>query len=217
MISRRQFLKWLASFGVVGAATAGYAILVEPLWRLNIARYALQPKGWPKGFDLKVAAIADLHACNPWMDRARIEHIVATTNALGADVIVLLGDYVTAHRFVTETMHSSEWAAALAGLKAPLGVHAILGNHEWWDDRTVQRAGRGVPDGRRALEHAGIPVYENDVVRLSKAGQGFWLAGLGDQVAFWPTRRRFPQRRVGVDDLSGTLAKVTDDAPVILL
>jgi predicted MPP superfamily phosphohydrolase len=217
MISRRQFLKWMAGLGVVGAAAASYAFLVEPLWRLKIARYALQPKRWPAGFELKIAAIADLHACDPWMDRARIESIVETTNALGADPIVLLGDYVTGHRFVFEAMHSREWSAALGGLKAPLGVHAILGNHEYWDDRIVQHAGRGVPFGRRALENVGIPVYENDVVRLSKGGHGFWLAGLGDQVAFWPTRRRYPNRRVGVDDLPGTLAKVTDDAPVVLL
>jgi len=217
MLSRRQFLTWLAGLGVAGAAAASYALLDEPLWRLAVARYALQPKHWPNGFELKIAAIADLHACHPWMDRERIESIVGSTNALGADVIVLLGDYVTGHNLVIEPMHSREWSAALAGLKAPLGVHAILGNHEWWDDRAVQRAGHGVPFGQRALENVGIPVYQNDAVRLSKAGHGFWLAGLGSQVAFWPTRRRFPNRPVGVDDLPGTLAKVTDDAPVILL
>jgi predicted MPP superfamily phosphohydrolase len=31
----------------------------------------------------------------------------------------------------------------LAGLKAPLGVHAVLGNHDWWEDKTVQRTGTG--------------------------------------------------------------------------
>jgi predicted MPP superfamily phosphohydrolase len=102
-------------------------------------------------------------------------------------------------------------------LRAPLGVHAILGNHEWWDDRTVQRAGTGQPVGQRALEAVGIPVLNNDVVRLSKAGQAFWLAGLGDQLAFVPSRRWRPGQRVGVDDLAGTLARVTDEAPVILL
>jgi uncharacterized protein len=44
-----------------------------------------------------------------------------------------------------------------------------------------------------------------------------WLAGLGDQLAYWPARRFRPVPRIGVDDLKATLAKVTDDAPVILL
>jgi predicted MPP superfamily phosphohydrolase len=67
------------------------------------------------------------------------------------------------------------------------------------------------------LERVGIPVYENDVARLVKDGRRFWLAGLGSQLAF--IRRRTAGRRkfLGVDDLDGTLAKVTDQAPVILL
>ena len=207
----------MASLGAVGAAVATYGFVLEPLWRLKVARYDLQPKQWPKGFKLTIAALADLHACRPWMDRERIESIVASTNALGADLIVLLGDYVGGQRYLAEPVHSKEWSQALAGLRAPLGVHAILGNHEWWDDKAVQRAGSGVPFGRRALEAVGIPVYENDAVRLSKAGQNFWLAGLGDQLAYLPSRKLRPQRRIGVDDLSGTLAKVTDDAPVLLL
>jgi predicted MPP superfamily phosphohydrolase len=70
---------------------------------------------------------------------------------------------------------------------------------------------------RRALEAAGIPVYENDVQRLTKDGRSFWLAGLGDQLAYLPARRFRQVGRVGVDDLGATLAKVTDNAPVILL
>jgi predicted MPP superfamily phosphohydrolase len=43
------------------------------------------------------------------------------------------------------------------------------------------------------------------------------LAGLGDQLAFWPSRRRYPGRRVGVDNLDATLAKVPENEAVILL
>ena len=74
-----------------------------------------------------------------------IEAIVEHTNALGADIIVMLGDYVAGHRHVTRFIPADEWAAVLAGLKAPLGVHAILGNHDYWEDRTVQREGEGRP------------------------------------------------------------------------
>src|SRR5258708_11010579 len=151
------------------------------------------------------------------MSLNRIQAIVERTNALGADIIVMLGDYVAGHRHVTRTIPAGEWARVLADLKAALGVHAILGNHDWWDDKTVQRDGQGPTVARRALEAVGIPVYENDVVRLTKAGRSFWLAGLGDQLAYLPARRFRPVKRIGVDDLAATLAKVTDDAPVVLL
>jgi predicted MPP superfamily phosphohydrolase len=142
---------------------------------------------------------------------------VSQTNALGADLIVLLGDYVAGSRYVSGLVHSSEWSRALSGLKAPLGVHAILGNHEWWEDKAAQAAGQGPTFSRLALERVGIPVYENDAVKITKGGQSFWLAGLGDQLALWPSRRGYPGRRMGVDDLAGTLRKVPDNDPVILL
>ncbi len=216
MISRRHFLKLFGGLGALGGSTTAYGF-GEPALQLRVTRYNLSPPQWPADFKLRIAVIADLHACDPWMSLDRIEGIVERTNALNADVIVMLGDYVAGHRKVTRFIPAEEWAPVLGGLKAPLGVHAILGNHDWWEDKEVQREGKGLTVARRALEAAGIPVYENDAMRLSKGGRPFWLAGLGDQLAYAPARRFRPVRRIGVDDLGATLGKVTDDAPVILL
>ena len=216
MLSRRQFFRSLGGLGAVGASTAAYG-LGEPVLQLRLTQYVLSPRQWPADFPLKIAVIADIHACDPWMSLDRIGTIVERTNALNADIIVMLGDYVAGHRHVTRFIPAREWASVLAGLKAPLGVHAILGNHDYWEDKTVQRAGQGTTVARRALEAVGIPVYENDVQRLTKDGRTFWLAGLGDQLAFLPARRFRQVGRVGVDDLGATLAKVTDSAPMILL
>ena len=206
----------MGGLGAVGVSTAAYGFS-EPVLQLRVTRYDISPPQWPADFPLRIAVIADLHACDPWMSIERIEEIVTRTNALNADIIVMLGDYVAEHRRVTRFIPAGEWAAVLGGLKAPLGVHAILGNHDWWDDKAVQRDGQGPTAARRALEAAGIPVYENDARRLSKGGRPFWLAGLGDQLAFLPARRFRPIRHIGVDDLGATLARVTDDAPLILL
>ena len=216
MISRRQLFKVIGGFGALSASTAAYGF-GEPVLRLRVARYDITPPQWPAGFQLTIAVVADLHACDPWMSLERIEAIVERTNALKPDIIVMLGDYVAGHRKVTRYIPASEWAPVLAGLRAPLGVHAILGNHDWWEDKAVQREGQGPTIARRALEAAGIPVYENDAQRLTKDGRPFWLAGLGDQLAYLPARRFRPVRRIGVDDLTATLAKITDDAPAILL
>ena len=200
----------------------GYA-LAEP-FRLNVTRYALTPPGWPIGLKLRLAILADLHACEPWMPVDRIHRIVARTNALAPDATLLLGDYIVGNRLgrIGRPVAYGDWAGALGGLKAPFGVHAVLGNHDWWDEREAQLRRKGPVKSRLALEDVGIAVYENDTVRLEKDGQPFWLAGLGDQWAFWPANRKPGRRRrvidyTGVDDLPGTLAKVSDNAPVILM
>ena len=217
MISRRHFLRFFAGLAAFSASTSAYGFGIEPLLRLRVARYDILPPQWPADFELKIAVVADIHACAPWMSLEHIQAIVERTNALDADIIVMLGDYVAGHRHVRRYIPASEWAPVLAALKAPLGVHAILGNHDWWEDKTVQREGQGVTVARRALEAVGIPVYENDARRFTKGGRPLWIAGLGDQLGYLPARRFRPIKRIGVDDLAATLAKVTDDAPVVLL
>jgi predicted MPP superfamily phosphohydrolase len=183
---------------------------------LRIQRYSLTLPGWPRGLRLRIAALADIHACRPWMDAGRVHAIAEHANGLEPDLIVLLGDYTAGHSLVTGQVRPREWAAALKVLRARLGVYAILGNHDWWCDRAAQKAGKGPIESGLALEAVGIPVLENDVVRVENAGSPFWIAGLGDQRAFI-VRRRWGIGFRGVDDLSGTLARVTDSAPVILL
>jgi predicted MPP superfamily phosphohydrolase len=217
MITRRHLIRSVGALSALGVSSAAYGVGVEPVLRLRVTRYHPTPRQWPADFPLKIAVVTDIHACDPWMSLERIEAIVARTNALNADLIVLLGDYVAGLHHVTRIIPAKEWARVLAGLKAPLGVHAVMGNHDYWDDHALQRTGQGVTVAQRALEAAGIPVYENDAVRLAKDGRRFWLAGLGDQLAWLPARRFRSVARSGADDLTATLAKVTDDAPIILL
>jgi uncharacterized protein len=100
-----------------------------------------------------------------------------------------------------------------AALNAPLGTFAICGNHDWWDDLTAQKLGHGPTIAQKAFEAAGIPVLENRAVRLVKDGLPFWLSGTASIVAIKKKRYTFDSRA----DLAGTLAQVTDDAPIIHL
>jgi predicted MPP superfamily phosphohydrolase len=118
---------------------------------------------------LTIAVIADLHAGSPYIDEAKIDRVVALTNAARPDLIVLTGDYVVGvrkkyggRRIAIETI-----TAHLKALHAPLGVYAALGNHERWvgEERAVA-----------AFRAAGIPVLQNEHVRIG----AFYLAGIGD-------------------------------------
>jgi predicted MPP superfamily phosphohydrolase len=214
LISRRALLAGTVTVLGSGAATAGYAGYVEPSMRLVVTSYRPRPANWPADLPLTIAVLTDLHVGEPVMSVGRLEEIVARTNALKPDLIVLLGDYTPSMRLITRYVPLPEAARTLAGLKAPLGVWSVLGNHDWWDDPTVQRDRRGWPPVRRALEAAGIPVLHNKALRLSKDGRAFWLAGLGDTIAYvLPGHGNF----AGLDDLPGTLAQITDNAPAVML
>ncbi|MBX3520101.1 MAG: metallophosphoesterase [Xanthobacteraceae bacterium] len=198
MISRRAFLRLFGGAFAAGAGLLSYAF-IEPRYRLVTTSYRFTPPGFPKrAKPLRIAAIADLHAVEPWMPLSRIEEIVRATNALEPDLIVLLGDYVSAipRRLRSGIVPMQAWGAALAKLSAPLGTFAVLGNHDWYHEPEAVRA---------TLIGNSIPVFENDATKLKTAdGFEFWLAGLGDQVA----------RR---DDLVATMRAITDDAPALLL
>lgn len=206
-VTRRGLLR--AGLGAAGAGalllpgTGTYAI-AEAANDLVITDYRLTPPRWPAGQRLTITVIADLHAGGPNMGIARVRQVVDAGNELGSDLVVVLGDYFATHHFVTERVLPPAWAAELKRLSAPLGTYAIFGNHDWWYD---------IEGCRRALAHVGIPVMENDAVLLGAPGRRFWLAGLGDQLAFPVGHSRF----LGVDNLPGTLAKLTTDDPAILL
>lgn len=215
MLSRRTVLKFLGASLTSLVAGAAYAIGYGPLQSPRITRYRLTPPGWPADFPLKIAALSDIHVVEPWMSADRLAGIVETTNGLGVDLVLLLGDYVTGmHRFRIDTVPADQWSQALGRLRAPLGVHAVLGNHDWWDDRAVQASRTGMPYTYRALEAAGIAVYHNRAVRLAHRGRGFWLAGLGDQLALPGSHRHHWQ---GLADLPGTLRQCTSEEPILMM
>src|SRR3981081_487714 len=101
MISRRHFLRFIAGLGAFSASTTAYGFGVEPMLRLRVARCDVSPPQCPADFHLRIAVVADLHACDPWMSLPHIEAIVERTNSLKADIIVMLGDYAAGHRRAT--------------------------------------------------------------------------------------------------------------------
>lgn len=208
MPTRRSVLRGLLGIILAGLFASAWAFFIEPALRLRVKRHRITRADWTAP-PLRIAAISDLHVGDPFVTLKRIEKIVARTNALKPDLIVLLGDYAAGHRFITKPVLIADVAPILAGLTAPQGVHAILGNHDWWDDRSAQRRGGGPNLYATALEVNGIPVMSNSAVRLD----GFWLAGLEDQLAILGGKRGL----IGLDDLPATLAQITDDAPAILL
>jgi len=212
-ISRRVFLQGLGGLIASGALLGSYSVVVEPEFMLDVTSYRVTPPNWPADLELKAAVLADIHACEPWMSAERVRRIAEVANALNPDVVFLLGDFNGGHRFVTGPVLPVEWAEALSVLKAPLGVFAVLGNHDWWHGPVPGMRGDNGDGVRSGLRQARFTLLENDAVQIHKGSQPIWIAGLADQMAHLTGRNKSR----GVDDLPATMAKITDDAPVVLL
>ncbi len=205
MISRRGLLAGLGATMMTGTSGAAYALGVEPYLRLAVQRHAFTPRDWPQGLGLRVVVLADLHAGAPMVDEPRIEQIVAAANALSPDLVLMVGDYGPSNPYVTRVLPHDDVARRLGGLRAPLGVHAVLGNHDWWEDPAAGRGRGAMPAIGRALERAGINVMQNDVVRAGPVLVG----GLDSAWAY--------SVRNGADDLPRLMAQVTGEAPLLLM
>lgn len=113
-MTRRGFLKGLLGTILAGFFLSLYAFFVEPAVRLRIRRWLVKPEGWPENLKLRIVAISDLHVGEPFVSLRRVRQVVRRANALGADVIVLLGDYAAGHHFITKPVKIADVAPELA-------------------------------------------------------------------------------------------------------
>ena len=139
-----------------------WGILVEPN-RLVVHQEVVTINTWPRELDgLKIGVISDIHVGSWGIDDKKLRLIVARTNQLQPDMIVILGDYVTGDGTFRQRVEPEVFGPVLKDLRAPLGVYSVLGNHDWWGD---------APRLRTALEANGIKVLEDEVHRSSRPRQ----------------------------------------------
>jgi hypothetical protein len=160
----RRFLFALLVLGLVLLGYSWWETTSDPVVR----RTAVALPGWPAGAPpLRALLLSDLHVGGPDMPPSRLARIVTQANALGPDIVLIAGDFVSDKRSGTRTYSYHEIVAPLKGLRARLGTFAVLGNHDWWRDAS---------DARAALRQAGIVVLDNDAVAVGPLS----LGGLDD-------------------------------------
>ncbi len=192
----RRFYRYAAlALALLGVALAAVAFWFEPR-RLVVRHVELTPTRWPRELDgLRVALLSDLHVGSPHWGIARLRQLVQRTNAQRPDLILLAGDYLISGIPLGTWTSPEAIADALGGLSAPLGVVAVLGNHDCaFDGERVAAAFRA----------RGIIVLENQNVALGEGAKRLRVIGLADE-------ERRPQR------VRQTLDATPSDAPWLVL
>jgi uncharacterized protein len=189
----------IAAAGGAGVAAA-LGLAWWSLWHeprsVRLQRLAIAPPHWPRELDgLTIAVVSDLHTGAPHVDARRVARMVARLNRERPDLVALLGDYADPAVTLGHRVEPEEVARVLAGLEAPLGRFAVLGNHDWHEH------GGAMP---RALRTEGITVLENEAVPADGAAEPLWIAGVADATTRTPR-------------LDETLSVVPGDHAVLLL
>jgi predicted MPP superfamily phosphohydrolase len=150
----------------MAASGAGYSLYAEPHW-LSIDHVDVPIPSLPAALHgIRIAQLSDLHASSA-IGAQQISQAVAATLHEQPDLIVLTGDYVT-----SGLSHLPD-LASLANLQAPLGVYAVLGNHDHWTGNPQQIA--------QTLINYGIQMLHNTHVQIRSGGAAdLWLAGVDD-------------------------------------
>lgn len=181
-------------------ARLSYAVRVEPTW-LEVNRWALGIDGLGPELDgFHIVQLSDLHF-GKHLPRDYVAEAVGSALAEKPDLVVLTGDFV--HKGFR---HVEQAAESLAGLRAPHGVYAVLGNHDHSINnglgvRRHRDLARQVAD---ALTNRGIRVLSNEAVTLERNGDRLHLAGVDD---LWSRRC----------DVGQALADLDADTPRVVL
>jgi len=144
--------------------------------------------------DLRIVAASDIHL-GTIVGRRRFERIVARMNALSPDVILLPGDIVDEDLGPVIKENLGE---TLRSLRAPMGVFAVTGNHEYIG---------GAEAAVRYLTEHGVTVLRDSAAVLP---DGVTIVGREDRSIsqFSGSRRK---------DLSEIMSPVDLTRPVILM
>lgn len=155
------------------------------------------PIGKPAGglSGLRIVAASDLHL-GALIGVARLERLVERANALKPDIVLLAGDVVD--ETVTDPLEE-KLSEIMKRLRAPLGVFAVAGNHEFYS---------GLERNLACLRSCGIRVLEDEAVLIDDA---FVIAGRKDPSSLKPGERR----RSVAEILSSS--GIAGGRPVILL
>ena len=162
---------------------------------------------------VRVAAAGDLHCSVDPGDRARIERAFAA--AAGTDLVLLAGD-LTTHGDPAE-------AAVLADVAHQAGapVAAVLGNHDWHENRA--------DEVMAALERGGVYVLERGPMSVDVDGYRVGVAGVKGFVGGFPDaglpdfgepslRQVYAETTREVESLERGLREIEDaDVKIVLL
>jgi len=144
--------------------------LLRPLLanQFEIKKIELSIKNLPQALEgLKIVQISDLHFY-PFSSKKYFNKALKAISDIKPDLIAITGDIVN-----KGTDHLEKAKNFFVQLKAPLGIVACLGNHDYSDGAKSKNV-------QSILKSSGITPLINHAIPLKKNGATLWVSGLDD-------------------------------------
>jgi predicted MPP superfamily phosphohydrolase len=139
---------------------------LNSLNRIKLCRYTFKSKDVPADFEgVKIIFLTDIHH-GFFFTQKKVRALVRLTNSLKPDIIMLGGDYVDRDPGCIPTFYKEA-----AGFRAPLGIFAVLGNHDIRTDEALSI---------KCMKQSGIKLLDNDAVWVEKGESRIKIGGVGD-------------------------------------
>lgn len=167
----RRLFGWLAALGMAVLLLGYVGAVQDPV----VTRYRLALPGLER--PLRLVHLTDIHGSQWDMPEARIARIVGQVNGLQPDLVVITGDFHSS-KIINPRMRLEESLRPLQGLKAPLGVWNVPGNHDqpYWIRRVMKNLGLNLLAGNLVDVGPVQIVGSDDLVMGRDAVMGFQRA-----------------------------------------
>jgi len=130
----------------------------------------------PKAFDgIRLVQISDIHT-GSFFNKTAVRGGVDLINQERGDMILFTGDFVN-----NQSDEAKPYLDLFAKVKAPLGVHAVMGNHDYgdyhrWDSMTEKQ--QNIKDLHQMHRYMGWNIMLNENKIITADGESIALLGL---------------------------------------
>lgn len=187
--NKKRGIKWFG-FGLLLYCLFVVSYGSYNVWSPVVVSYDVEIEKESEIDELKILLISDIHI-NDTIKNNHINRLIKLSQQVEPDIIFLAGDVIDNS---IEPYLKYNLGEILQGLTAPMGVYAVLGNHEYY--------GRDIPIFIEEMNEINIEVLVDEVMNIDDL---FYVVGRKDHS---------DQRRNTIDNLTSGLNK---EKPIFLV
>ncbi|WP_100373029.1 metallophosphoesterase [Bacillus sp. FJAT-45037] len=161
---KKRGIKWFG-YGVIAFYLFVFTFGSINMWNPVVVSYDIEVAKETEINELKILMISDIHISET-IGPQTITNLIDLSKEVEPDLILLAGDVIDSS---IEPYYTHNLGEIMSGLTAPMGVYAVLGNHEYYGD--------DIPTFIKEMNEIDIEVLTDEVTTIDDL---FYIVGRKD-------------------------------------